>query len=168
VKAALELAEVNTLQSQIQNQNILLAETQVKSAKDAVELLQSQINDTKITAPMSGTVIRKVVEVGELVSMGMPIFVIADLSTVYLTIYVPEVMLGHVKIGQNADVTVDSFPDKSFNGKVTYISQEAEFTPKNIQTKEERVKLVYGVKIEINNPGNELKSGMPADAVLKI
>jgi len=165
-KSALELAEANTLQSQIQNQNILLAETQVKSAKDAVEFLQAQIDDTKIISPISGTVIRKVAEKGELVALGTPIFVVADLSSVYLTIYIPETILGKIKLGQNAEVKIDSFPNKSFNGKVIYISQEAEFTPKNIQTKDERVKLVYGVKIKINNPNGELKSGMPADAII--
>jgi HlyD family secretion protein len=166
-KAALELAEANTVQPQIQQQNVLLAEMQVKSAQDAVELLQTQINDAKITAPTAGIVTTKVVEIGELVSPGMPIAVITNLDTVYLTIFVPETKLGKVKLGQNAQVSVDSFPGRTFNGKVTYISPEAEFTPKNIQTKEERVKLVYGVKIELENPEKLLKPGMPADAVLK-
>ena len=167
-KAALDLAEANTLQSKIQDQNVSLAEMQANAARDTVELLQSQIKDAMITAPISGIVTNKVVEVGELVASGIPIFVIADLSKVFLTIYVSEAILGHVKLGQEADVKVDSFPDRTFKGKVTYISSEAEFTPKNIQTKEERLKLVYGVKIEINNSDNALKSGMPADAILKI
>jgi multidrug resistance efflux pump len=166
-KAALELAEANTVQPQIQQQNVLLAEMQVKSAQDAVELLQTQINDAKITAPIAGIVTTKVVEIGELVSPGMPVVVITNLDTAYLTIFVAETKLGKVKLGQNAQVSVDSFPDRTFNGKVTYISPEAEFTPKNIQTKEERVKLVYGVKIELDNSEKLLKPGMPADAVLK-
>jgi multidrug resistance efflux pump len=166
-KAALELSEANTAQSQIQEQNVLSTEMQVKSAQDAVELLQTQINDAKITTPTSGIVTTKVVEIGELVSPGMPIVVITNLDTVYLTIFVPETRLGKVKLEQDAQVSVDSFPGRTFNGKVTYISPEAEFTPKNIQTKEERVKLVYGVKIELDNPEKLLKPGMPADAVLK-
>ena len=166
-KAALELAEANTVQLEIQQQNILLAEMQVKSAQDAVELLQTQIDDARITAPTAGIVTTRVFETGELVSPGMPIVVITNLDTVYLTIFVSETKVGKVKLGQKAQVGVDSFPNRIFNGKVTYISPEAEFTPKNIQTKEERVKLVYGVKIELENPEKLLKPGMPADAVLK-
>lgn len=166
-KAALELAEANSVQAQIQAQNVLLAEMQVKSAQDMVELLQTQIDDAKITAPTAGIVTTKVVEIGEIVSPGMPIVVITNLDTVYLTIFVSETKLGRVKLGQAAKVGVDSFPERIFTGKVTYISPEAEFTPKNIQTKEERVKLVYGVKIKLENPEKSLKPGMPADAVLK-
>lgn len=166
-KAALELSRANSVQSQIQQQNVLLAEMQVKSAQDTVELLQTQINDAIITSPTAGIVTTKVVEIGELVSPGTPIVVITNLDTVYLTIFVPETKLGKVKLGQRAEVSVDSFPNRTFSGKVTYISPEAEFTPKNIQTKEERVKLVYGVKIELENPENLLKPGMPADAVLE-
>ena len=82
--------------------------------------------------------------------------------------YVSERNLGKIKLGQKGKVMVDSFPDKEFLGKVTYISPEAEFTPKNIQTKEERVKLVFGVKIEVDNPNQELKPGMPADAMIEV
>jgi multidrug resistance efflux pump len=166
-KSALELAEAGSIQSKIQDQNVLLAETQVNAARDVVELLQSQINDATVKSPISGTITDRAIEVGELVSPGMTVFVIADLNKVYLTIYVSEVMLGKVKLGQLADVSVDSFPNRAFKGKVTYISPEAEFTPKNIQTKDDRLKLVYGVKIEIENPDKALKSGMPADAVLR-
>ena len=166
-KAALELSEANSAQSQIQQQKVLLAEMQVKSAQDTVELLQTQINDARIISPTAGIVTTKVVESGELVSPGIPIVVVTNLDTVYLTIFVPETKLGKVKLGQRAEVSVDSFPNRTFNGKVTYISPEAEFTPKNIQTKEERVKLVYGVKIELENPEKLLKPGMPADAVLE-
>ena len=80
--------------------------------------------------------------------------------------YVSEKNLGKVKLGQEGKIKVDSFPEKEFVGKVTFISPEAEFTPKNIQTKEERVKLVFGIKIELDNPDQELKPGMPADAFL--
>jgi HlyD family secretion protein len=92
------------------------------------------------------------------------LFQIADLNTVELVIYVSETELGMVKLGQKANLKVDTYPDKSFEGKVIYISPEAEFTPKNIQTQEERTKLVYAVKIKVDNPAFELKDGMPADA----
>jgi HlyD family secretion protein len=87
---------------------------------------------------------------------------------VELVIYVPETELGKVQLGQKAELKVDTYPDKSFNGKVIYISPQAEFTPKNIQTQEERTKLVFAVKIKIDNPDFELKDGMPADAVINL
>jgi HlyD family secretion protein len=93
---------------------------------------------------------------------------ISDLSKVDLVIYVSEEELGLVKQGQKVDVTVDSFKDKVFSGTVVFISPEAEFTPKNIQTKDERTKLVFAVKIKIDNPAFELKPGMPADAEIKL
>jgi HlyD family secretion protein len=89
---------------------------------------------------------------------------ISNLKVVDLIIYIPEAELGRVKQGSKAGITVDSFPEKQFKGEVIYISPEAEFTPKNIQTKDERTKLVFAVKIRINNPDLELKAGMPADA----
>ncbi len=94
------------------------------------------------------------------------LFKISDLSNVKLVIYVSEEELGRVKLNQTADVSVDAFPDKKYSGKVIYISPEAEFTPKNIQTREERTKLVFEVKVQIDNPDFELKPGMPADAVI--
>ena len=92
------------------------------------------------------------------------LFQVADLSSVELVIYVSETELGKVKLGQNAEINVDTYPDKYFDGNVIYISPQAEFTPKNIQTKEERTKLVFAVKIKIDNPDFDLKDGMPADA----
>lgn len=167
-KSALEIAEANTNQIKIQDQNVSLAEAQLLSAQHTVELLKSQIKDAFITSPISGTVTTKTAEAGEFATTGMTIAVIADLDTVYLTIFVSEAQLGKIKLGQTAEISVDSFPNRTFNGKVIYISPEAEFTPKNIQTKEERLKLVYGVKIEIKNTEGLLKSGMPADAILKL
>ncbi len=167
-KSALELAQASSIQTEIQDQNVLLAETQVKSARNVVELLQSQINDAIVRSPISGIITTKAVEIGEMIPLGTTIFVVADLSKAYLTIYVPEAMLGKIKLGQTADVSIDSYPNRIFNGRVIYISPEAEFTPKNIQTRDERLKLVYAVKIEIENKENILKAGMPADAKLKI
>jgi HlyD family secretion protein len=89
---------------------------------------------------------------------------IADLGNIWLKIYVPEPQLGRVKLGQKAEIVTDSFRGKVYPGKVTFINSEAEFTPKNVQTQEERVKLVFAVKISVDNPNQELKPGMPADA----
>lgn len=166
-KSALEIAEANANQIKIQDQNILLASAQLQSAQHTVELLQRQIKESFITSPISGIVTTKTAEVGEFATPGMTIAVIANLDVVYLTIYVSEFQLGKIKLGQEAQISVDSFPSRTFIGKVIYISSEAEFTPKNIQTKEERLKLVYGVKIAVKNTDGSLKPGMPADAVLK-
>ncbi|MBM3211918.1 HlyD family efflux transporter periplasmic adaptor subunit, partial [Candidatus Poribacteria bacterium] len=167
-KASLKFTEANVLQSQIQEQNVKQAEILIQSARDMVELLKSQIRDAKIVAPIDGVITNKVVEVGELAIPGTIIVTISRLDMVYLTIFIPETKLGMVNLGKEAQITVDSFPNRVFKGKVTYISSKAEYTPKNIQTKDERIKLVYGVKIAIENPDKSLKQGMPADAVLKI
>ncbi len=131
-------------------------------------LLRKNIIDSYVIAPISGFVVKKFVEAGESVTMLSSLVMISDLSYVDLEIYVPETELGKVQLGQEAKVTVDSYKDKTFTGKVIYISPDAEFTPKNIETKDERTKLVYAVKVHIHNPSFELKDGMPADAVINL
>jgi HlyD family secretion protein len=121
-----------------------------------------------VIAPIDGFITQKYVELGENVVPSASLFKISDLKTVKLIIYVTEEELGKVKLGEKADITVDSFKDKVFSGEVIFISSEAEFTPKNIQTPEERTKLVYAVKIQIPNSQFELKSGMPADAKITL
>lgn len=138
---------------------------QLVAARDAI---QKQIDDSYITSPLKGMVTHKVAEQGELVAQGATVATVTDLSSVYLMIYVTEEQLPRIKLGQKADVTVDGLPNKTFVGTVTYISPEAEFTPKNIQTKDDRVKLVFGVKVEIPNTTGELKKGLPADATIHI
>jgi HlyD family secretion protein len=135
-------------------------------ASAQIDLLKKKIHDCYITAPSNGTVTLKAVEPGEFVTMGMNILRLTYLDRVKLTIYVNETDLGKIKLGQTAKVTIDANPNKSLDGIVVYISPTAEFTPKNVQTKEERTKLVFGVKIEINNPDGALKPGLPADATI--
>jgi HlyD family secretion protein len=106
------------------------------------------------------------VQVGELALPGGALFSLADLDRLSLTVYVPEDQVGRVQLGGEVVVTVDAFPDRAFPGRVTYISSEAEFTPRNVQTQEERVNMVFAVKVELPNPGHLLKPGMPADAIL--
>lgn len=137
---------------------------QYEQSKAMVELIQAQLENTIIRSPIKGIVLEKNTNPGEVVFPGIALLTLADLSTVWLKIYVNETQLGLVKLGQKAEVKVDSYPEKTFQGKVVYISDKAEFTPKDIQTKEERVKLVFGVKISLENPEQELKPGMPADA----
>ena len=140
------------------------AEANLNRAIANVNLIIKNLNDCYVTTPSSGFITKKFVEIGEIAGMMSSLFQVADLSSVDLVIYVPETELGKVQLGQKAEITVDTYPDKSFNGRVIYISPQAEFTPKNIQTQEERTKLVFAVKIKIDNPDFELKDGMPADA----
>ncbi len=140
------------------------AKANLRKAAASVNLLKKQIKDSYIISPINGFVVKKFVEVGEMVAPMSSLVKIANLASVNLIIYVSEVELGRIKLGQKAEITMDTYPDKKYEGKVTYISPEAEFTPKNIQTKDERTKLVFAVKIEIVNKDFDLKPGMPADA----
>jgi len=142
------------------------AQARLAQAEAGRDLLQKTIADATIISPVTGVVTHKAVEPGEFVGPGTPLLTIADLDNVRLNIYVTEVELGRVRLGQRAEIRIDSHPERSLNGTVIFISPEAEFTPKNVQTKEERVKLVYRVKIEIGNPEGILKPGMPADALI--
>lgn len=139
----------------------------LKKAASSMDLIKKNIKDSYIVSPINGFIIKKFVEKGEFVNPASSLFKIADLSEVKLTIYVSELDLSKVKLGQRAIVTIDGMSSKNYEGKVSYISPEAEFTPKNIQTKDERVRLVYAVKITIPNPSFELKIGMPADAAIQ-
>jgi HlyD family secretion protein len=145
-------------------EEIKQAEAKLNQSRASADLIKKNINDSYIVSPLNGIVVKKYFEVGETVSPMSSLVKISDLTNVELYIYVTELELGKIKLGQKAEVSVDAFKDKKFEGKVTYISPEAEFTPKNIQTKDERTKLVFAVKIELPNPDFELKSGMPADA----
>lgn len=138
----------------------------MNQAKATADYLHKLLSDGVIVAPVAGTVTQKPVEQGELVSTGTVVAAISRLDKMNLMIYVNERELGKVKLGGAADVYIDAFPDKAFPGKVIYISPIAEFTPKNVQTKEDRTKLVFGVKIEVDNKEGALKSGMPADAAV--
>jgi HlyD family secretion protein len=143
----------------------------VEQAKAAMKTAEERLKDTVITAPAPGVVLRKNVEVGETVAAGVPIFTMGDLSSPWIKVYVPEPQLTLVKLGQQALVTVDTErnrPKKTYDGWVSYISNEAEFTPKSVQTQEERVKLVYGVKVRVENPNQELKPSMPADVRIQL
>jgi HlyD family secretion protein len=148
-------------------EEVRAAQARLAQAEAGRDLLKKTIADATIISPASGIVTHKAVEPGEFVGPGTPLLTIADLGNVRLNIYVTEVELGRVRLGQRAEIRIDSHPDRSLNGTVIFISPEAEFTPKNVQTREERVKLVYRVKIEVPNPESILKPGMPADASIK-
>jgi HlyD family secretion protein len=149
-------------------EEIRQAEANLNKQIAAADLLKKNIRDSFVQSPLNGFIVDKYFERGETVTQMSSLFKVADLSKVDLKIYVTEEELGKVKLGQNADITVDAYPNKTYKGKVIYISPEAEFTPKNIQTKDERTKLVFAVKVRVVNPEYELKPGMPADAVVHI
>jgi HlyD family secretion protein len=116
------------------------------------------------SSPVAGVVLMKAADVGEVLAPGTTVVTVGDIDHPWLRGYIDEKDLGKVKIGSKAKLTTDSYPGKVYPGHVSFIASEAEFTPKQIQTQQERVKLVYRIKIEMANPGRELKSNMPADA----
>ena len=149
-------------------EEIRAAEAQLRQVESVRDLTLKSISDCRITSPVRGFVTNLPMDMGELVGPGSIVATVSALDTVTLTIYVSEIELGSVRFDQIATLSVDAEPDRTFEGVVTYISPTAEFTPKSIQTKDERVKLVYGVKIRVPNPEMILKPGMPADAVIEI
>ena len=164
-------AQLNSAKQQVQKmqrfaraEDLASAKARLEQAQASAGILRKQLDVATILAPFAGTVTHRPVEEGELVGFGTTGATIARLETLNLVIYVNEVNLGRVQVGGGADIVIDAHPDRTFPGKVVYISPLAEFTPKNVQTKEDRTKLVFGVKIEVENGERILKSGMPADA----
>ncbi len=117
----------------------------------------------RITSPIDGVVLERLVEPDELAAPGSTVMVVAPVDKLTLKIYVPEDQYGHVSLGQTYAVTVDSFPGETFTGRVSYIATRAEFTPRNVQTKDSRQTTVYAVKLDLAPTGGKLKAGMPAD-----
>jgi HlyD family secretion protein len=149
-------------------EELALAKARRDQAAAAAGQLRKKLDDCTIIAPVAGIIVNTFVEPGELLTPGAAVVRIADISEMKINVYVSEVLLPRVQIGQKATVSVDAFDDRSFEGEVIYISPTAEFTPKNIQTKEERVKLVFAVKILVKNPEAILKAGLPADVVIAL
>jgi HlyD family secretion protein len=166
-KAILKKAGSNLKKIDAAEKEVEAARAQVQAARSAVDLAKIHLKYTLLRAPFKGIITSRNIEPGEVVLPGREVMTLSDLSTVELKIFVGETEIGKVKPGQRVEVRVDSFPDKVYLGKVSFISPEGEFTPKIIQTHQERVKLVYLVKVSIPNPDLELKSGMPADAWLR-
>jgi HlyD family secretion protein len=163
-EAAQRLAESNLKKIEAAEQEVEAARAQVAAAKAALDVTEIQLGHTELKAPYTGMIISRNVEPGEVVTPSQEVLTISDLSRVDLKVFVEETEIGRIVPGQPVDVKIDTFPDKTYAGRVAYISPQAEFTPKIIQTHKERVKLVYLVKVSVPNPNYELKSGMPADA----
>jgi len=129
---------------------------------------QSYLKDFIIRSPLDGTILTRTLELGERVNIGTPLFSLVDLNQLYLKVYIPEPDIGKVALGQEARVYVDAYPDRAFPARVSKVAQQAEFTPKNVETKGERVKLVFAIELSLmENPGGVLKPGMPADGVIR-
>jgi HlyD family secretion protein len=143
---------------------IAVASSQIELAKKTVETVAVQMKECALVSPITGTVMARNYEPGEMALPGAAILKIGRLDEVYTWIYVPNEEVGRVKLGQRARLVADTYPGRSFYGTITRINQEAEFTPKSIQTKEDRTRLVYGVKVTIPNPDGALMPGMPVEA----
>ncbi|MGE5256698.1 MAG: efflux RND transporter periplasmic adaptor subunit [Hyphomicrobiales bacterium] len=163
-QAALRLAQSNLKKIEAAEQDVAAARAQVAAAQAALNVAEIQLGHTELKAPYAGIILSRNVEPGEVVSPNQEVLSISDLSKVDLKVFVEETEIGRIRPGQPVEVKIDTFPNKSYTGQVAYISPQAEFTPKIIQTRKERVKLVYLVKVSVQNPNHELKSGMPADA----
>ncbi len=163
-RAAVKIAEANALEMKRREQDLATRRAEIARARASLALIDSQHADTIALSPVDGVVLVKAADVGEVLAPGTTVVTVGDIDHPWLRGYVNETDLGKVKLGAKAKVTTDSYPGKVYPGRVTFISSEAEFTPKQIQTEQERVKLVYRIKIEMANPRRELKENMPADA----
>lgn len=169
-KAALEQAEAQyaLVKAGPRPEKIDQARAQVNDALERLNQASLQLTYTDLSAPMDGVILTRAADSGEYMNPSTPVFTLGDLDHPWMRAYVSERNLGRIKIGDWVDVSTDSFPGKIYKGKISYISSEAEFTPKSVQTFEERVKLVYRIKISLPNPDHELRPGMPADGVIQI
>lgn len=166
--AARDAARAGASSLDMRQQDVRVAEAALRETDAVVRRLETQVAELQVFSPLDATVLTKVVEAGEVVSAGKTLVVLGDLDHPWIKIYVPETALGKVQLGATAQVFVDSFPNHPFNGTVSWIASQAEFTPKNVQTQEERVNLVYAVKVTIRDAERRLKAGMPADAVVEL
>ena len=167
-EAGLLLAQTGELDVLRKRQELSTLQATIARDRAALAAAEAQMSYTILKSPQAGIVLRKHVEPGEMIAAGTPAVTVADLGSIWLKIYIPEPQLGRITLGQAAEITTDSYRGKVYRGKVTFINSEAEFTPKNVQTQEERVKLVFAAKIAVENPSQELKPGMPADAKVRL
>jgi len=165
-EAALAMAQATQakLRAGTRHEQIAAARAQVAQAEATLGAIGQRIQDCTVRSPLWGVVTHRLAEPGEMAAPGSALLTVSALDRVWLKVYLTEVEIGKVRLGQRVDVRLDARPDTPRAGKVTYISPRAEFTPKNIQTKEDRVKLVFAVKIALENADGALKPGLPADA----
>jgi HlyD family secretion protein len=156
------------LEEGTRKEEIAVDRANMHQANQSLEMSRIRLGYTVLTAPLGGVILVRQAELGEVVSPGTPVVTLADLDHIWVRVYVPETDLGRVRWGQEVAVRTDTYPGKSYRGRVSFISSEAEFTPKSVQTEKERVTLVFRVKVDVENPNYELKPGMPADVLLAV
>jgi HlyD family secretion protein len=167
-RASIKLSEAARLELKRREEELVTRRAQTEQAKAQLAVVGSQVADGTVLSPINGIVLVKSAEAGEILAAGTTIATLGDLDKPWLRGYIREQDLGRIKLGAKAKISTDSYPGKTYWGRVSFISSEAEFTPKQIQTPEERVKLVYRIKIEVDNPAHELKLNMPADAEIQL
>ena len=158
----------NELVEGTRKEELAVEHSNVHQADENLKMSRIRLAYTVLRAPFAGVVLVRQAELGEVVSPGTPIVTLGDLDHLWVRVYVPETDLGKVHWGQAVNVQTDSYPGKMYPGRISFISSEAEFTPKSVQTEKERVTLVYRVKVDLENPRHELKPGMPADVDVKL
>lgn len=161
-------AEYALIKAGPRKESIDQARAKVWAAAETVKQARQQLTYTELVAPMDAVVLSTSAEVGEYLNPSSPVLTLGRIDRPWLRAYVHEKDLGRIQLNQKVEVTTDSFPDKIYPGRVTYISSQAEFTPKTVQTFEERVKLMFRIKVALENPSNELRPGMPADGAIDL
>jgi HlyD family secretion protein len=162
-QAALSATEATRIELRRKEQELTARRADIARSRAQVGITDAQLADTTLVAPLDGVVLVKAAEAGEVIAAGSTIVSLGDLEHPWLRAYVSELDLGRVKLGAKVNLSTDSFPGKVYEGRISFIASEAEFTPKQIQTKEERAKLVYRIKVEVDNSHHELKNNMPVD-----
>jgi len=163
-QAAVRYSEANWIEIKRKEQEVSTRQAEIAKARAQVAVVTSQLEDTRAESPIDGVVLSKSADLGEVLSSGTTVMTIGDIDRPWVRGYISEPDLGRVKLGTPVRITTDSFPGKFYTGRISFIASSAEFTPKQIQTSEERVKLVYRIKIDVENPAQELKLNMPVDA----
>jgi HlyD family secretion protein len=168
-------AEANVALARASADAIGLKEQQVRALEESRRAATARLDEARanlaerfILAPDHGTIVSRPVEVGDVVSGGTPVFQVVDMKRLYLKVYIPEPDIGKLRLGQVAEIRVDAFPNRRFTARISKIYDQAEFTPKNVETVEERLKLVFGVELALDNADGVLKPGMPADCVISV
>lgn len=167
-RAGVQLAEAGLEQTRAGalDGEIAIAQAEWDEALAAHKLIELQIEQLTLFAPVDGVVSQILVKLGEIAPPGAPLIEVTTSQNLYLTVYVPVITLAEIDLGDEAIIAVDSYPDESFTGVVAHIADQAQFTPTNVQTREERVKLVFAVEVQVKDPGGKLKPGIPADITL--